>query len=98
MDRDDWRTWNKVFLKNKELLPEYSGIYIVADRTDFVLYVGKSKNIKSRWNGHHRHRQLIRNDRRLYIYFNRFSVDELDRKERYYSHPAIRLLKMEKLK
>jgi hypothetical protein len=87
MDKDDWRTWKKVFLRNKELLPEYSGIYIVADQTDFVLYVGKSKNIKSRWNGHHRHKQLIRRDRkdrRFYIYFNHFSEDQLGEKERYY--------------
>ena len=87
MDRDDWRTWSKVFLKNKELLPEYSGIYIVADQSDFVLYVGKSKNLKSRWNGHHRHKQLIRRDKKdrtFYIYFKRFSVEQLDEQERDY--------------
>ncbi|WP_413467433.1 GIY-YIG nuclease family protein [Pleurocapsa sp. FMAR1] len=38
-------------------------MYIVANQTDFVLYVGKSKNIKSRWNGHHRHKQLLRRDK-----------------------------------
>jgi hypothetical protein len=87
MDRDEWKIWNKVLLRNKERLPDYSGIYIVADQTDFVLYVGKSKNIKFRWNGHHRHKQLIRRDRkdrRFYIYSNRFSLEELDEKERYY--------------
>lgn len=87
MNINEWKNWNKVFLRNKERLPEYSGIYIVADQSDFVLYVGQSKNIKSRWNGHHRHKQLIRRDkkdRRFYIYFNRFSVEELDEKERYY--------------
>lgn len=87
MNRDEWKTWNKVFLRNKELLPDYSGIYIVADQTDLVLYVGKSKNIKSRWNGHHRHQQLIKKDRkdqRFYIYFNRFSNEQLDEKEKYY--------------
>ena len=87
MDRNEWKTWNKVFLRNKELLPECSGIYIVADQTDFVLYVGKSKNIKSRWNGHHRHKQLVRRDkkdRRFYIYFNCLLFDQLDEKEKYY--------------
>lgn len=87
MDRNEWKTWNKVLLRNKERLPDYSGIYIVADQKDFVLYVGKSQNIKSRWNGHHRHKQLIRRDRkdrRFYIYFNRFSVEKLDEKEKYY--------------
>lgn len=87
MDKYEWKSWNKVFLRNKELLPDYSGIYIVADQTDFVLYVGKSKNIKSRWIGHHRHKQLIRRDnknRRFYIYFNYFVAEKLDEKERYY--------------
>lgn len=87
MNRNEWKTWNKVFLRNKERLPDYSGIYIVADQSDLVLYVGKSRNIKSRWNGHHRHKQLIRRDkkdRRFYIYFNRFSVEQLNEKERYY--------------
>ena len=87
MDRDDWKTWNKVFLRDKKLLPEYSGIYIVTDQTYFVLYVGKSKNIRYRWNGHHRHKQLIRKDRkdrRFYIYFNHFSIEKLDEKEKYY--------------
>lgn len=87
MDRDNWKSWNKVLLRNKYLLPDYSGIYIVTDQTDFVLYVGKSKNIKDRWIGHHRHKQLIkrdRKDRRFYIYFNQFPVDKLDEEERYY--------------
>ncbi|WP_072013899.1 GIY-YIG nuclease family protein [Myxosarcina sp. GI1] len=87
MNRNEWKTWNKVLLRNKELLPDYSGIYIVADETDFVLYVGKSKDIKSRWIGHHRHKQLIRRDnknRRFYIYFNYFVAEKLDEKERYY--------------
>ena len=87
MNRNEWKTWNKVLLRNKERLPDYSGIYIVADQKDFVLYVGKSKNIKSRWNGHHRHKQLIIRDRkyrRFYIYFNHFSVDKIDEKEKYY--------------
>ncbi len=74
-------------LRNKELLPDYSGIYIVADQTDFILCIGKSKNIKFRCNGHHRHKQLIGRDtknRRFYIYFNHFSLDQIDEKERYY--------------
>jgi hypothetical protein len=87
VDKSDWKSWNKVLLRNKYLLPDYSGIYIVTDQTDFVLYVGKSKNIKDRWIGHHRHKQLIRKDRkdrRFYIYFNQFPVDKLDEEEKYY--------------
>ena len=87
MEENNWRTWNKVSLRSKNLLPNYSGIYIVAEQTDFVLYVGKSKNIKERWIGHHRHKQLIRRDRkdrRFYIYFNQCAVEKLDEEERYY--------------
>lgn len=87
MNKNEWKTWDKVLLRNKERLPDYSGIYIVANQTDFVLYVGKSKNIKSRWNSHHRHKQLIRRDKkyqRFCIYFNHFSIEQLDKKERYY--------------
>lgn len=87
MDRIDWKLWNKVPLRSKYLLPEYSGIYIVTDQIDFVLYVGKSKNIKARWIGHHRHKQLIRRDkkdRKFFIYFNHFPIERLDEEERYY--------------
>lgn len=87
MDRIDWKLWNKVPLRSKYLLPEYSGIYIVTDQIDFVLYVGKSKNIKARWIGHHRHKQLIRRDRKdrkFFIYFNHFPIEQLDEEERYY--------------
>ncbi len=100
MNRDDWKTWNKVFLRNKKLLPEYSGIYIVTDQTYFVLYVGKSKNIKYRWNGHHRHKQLIRKDRKdriFYIYFNHFSVEKLDKKKSIISIFSTLLLTVQKL-
>lgn len=87
MDRNDWKAWNKVPLRSKELLPDYYGIYIVTDQTDLVLYVGKSKNIKDRWSGHHRQKQLIRRDRKdrkFYIYYNYFPIDRLDREEKYY--------------
>ena len=87
VDRNNWKSWSKVPLRSKELLPSYSGIYIVTDQTECVLYVGQSKNIKDRWVGHHRHKQLIRRDRkdrRFYIYFNNFPVDRLDEKEKYY--------------
>ncbi len=87
MDINNWKSWSKVPLRNKDLLPEYSGIYIVTDQTECVLYVGKSKNIKDRWVGHHRHKQLIRRDRkdrRFYIYFKNFSLDRLDEEEKYY--------------
>ena len=33
-------------------LPKYSGIYFVKDKAGQVLYVGKGRNISSRWDGH----------------------------------------------
>lgn len=93
VDRNNWKSWSKVPLRSKELLPAYSGIYIVTDQnivtdqTECVLYVGQSKNIKDRWFGHHRHKQLIRRDRkdrRFYIYFNNFPIDRLGEEEKYY--------------
>lgn len=102
MERDDWKTWDKVPLRNKQLLPDYSGIYIVTDQTEFVLYVGKSKNIKNRWLGHHRHKQLIKKDRknrRFYIYFHHFPEDKLDEEEKYYInllYPSLNTTKVNK--
>lgn len=84
------------------MLPDYSGIYIVTDQTDYVLYVGKSQNIKNRWLGHHRHKQLIRRDRKdriFYIYFNHFPLNKLDEEEKYYINilsPALNNTKLNK--
>jgi hypothetical protein len=53
----------RVELQNKELLPDYSGIYYVIDRQHLIWYIGRSINLQQRWNSienpHHRYHQLL---------------------------------------
>ncbi|MBD0263253.1 MAG: GIY-YIG nuclease family protein [Tolypothrix sp. Co-bin9] len=75
----------KVDLKNKHLLPEYSGIYYVLDENNIVWYIGKAKNLKKRWNGkaHHRLYQLSSQGRKkFYIYYKNLSEINLDEEEK----------------
>ncbi|AVH68456.1 GIY-YIG nuclease family protein [Nostoc sp. 'Peltigera membranacea cyanobiont' N6] len=75
----------KVDLKNKHFLPEYSGIYYVLDENNIVWYIGKAKNLKKRWNGkaHHRLYQLSsQNKKKFYIYYNKLSEINLDEEEK----------------
>jgi GIY-YIG catalytic domain len=45
----------RIAYKNKLSLPASPGIYYVLNLTsNEIIYVGKSKNIRARWNGHHR--------------------------------------------
>jgi excinuclease UvrABC nuclease subunit len=50
-------------------LPQTSGIYLVLNQEDTVVYVGQSQNIYQRWNGgHHKLAQLLaRYGTNLYI-------------------------------
>ncbi|MHC5930829.1 GIY-YIG nuclease family protein [Nostoc sp.] len=43
-------------------LPEISGIYFAIDSLNTVQYIGRAKNILSRWRGHHRKRELQKLD------------------------------------
>ena len=49
-----------ISLKSRTLLPEESGIYYVVDETSIIWYIGKAKNLRTRWTGdsHHRLDQL----------------------------------------
>jgi hypothetical protein len=47
----------RVALDDKITLPSSPGIYFVIDGAR-LLYVGKSKDLKGRWRGHHRHKQI----------------------------------------
>ncbi|MEH2325409.1 MAG: hypothetical protein V7K32_17995 [Nostoc sp.] len=47
-------------IKNRELLPEKSGIYYVLDEQFIVWYVGQAKNLRSRWAGDSHHRAMER--------------------------------------
>ena len=66
-----------VELNDKNLLPEYPGIYYVVDADKVVWYVGRSINLWQRWNAeqpHHRYHQLIaisnRENKSFYIYYS----------------------------
>ncbi|MEY3298874.1 MAG: hypothetical protein RLZZ597_2134 [Cyanobacteriota bacterium] len=50
-------------------MPQTSGIYLVLNQEDTVVYVGQSQNIYQRWNGgHHKLAQLLaRYGTNLYI-------------------------------
>jgi hypothetical protein len=50
-------TLPRVALDDKITLPSSPGIYFVIDGAR-LLYVGKSKDLKGRWRGHHRHKQI----------------------------------------
>lgn len=75
----------KVVLKNKQLLPEYSGIYYVLDEDNIIWYIGQAKNIKKRWSGkaHHRLYQLSSQRKKIfYIYYKSLSEVYLDEEEK----------------
>lgn len=83
-----WQQWNSVAFLDRKLLPTTSGIYVVADESDCVWYVGQATNLQNRWTGraHHRYPQLIRTNKKRghRIYWRSFPVVQLDEKERYY--------------
>lgn len=74
--------------KERHRLPSSSGIYVVVDNKDSVLYVGQAINLRDRWGGrsHHRYSQLSRtNKKREYkIYWLFVPTLELNEKENYY--------------
>ena len=83
-----WQQWASVAFVDRKRLPPLSGIYVVADASNTVWYVGQAANLQSRWTGrsHHRYPQLIRSNKKLAhrIFWHPFSVGELDEKERFY--------------
>jgi hypothetical protein len=84
----EWQDWQNIPFSEREFLPSCSGIYVVADTSNFVWYVGQAIDLNNRWFGrsHHRYPQLIRTNRKLghKIYWKLFPVTQLDEKERYY--------------
>ena len=91
----NWQQWPSVSFGDRQLLPSASGVYIVADQTQFVWYVGQAVDLQARWlgRGHHRYPQLIRTNKKLghRIYWQTVSVHRLDEQERLW----INLLKPE---
>ncbi|MGB3208694.1 MAG: helix-turn-helix domain-containing protein [Crinalium sp.] len=45
-------------LTDRKLLPEVPAIYFAIDQNNVIQYIGRSVNLKQRWVGHHRYRQL----------------------------------------
>ena len=84
----EWQQWDSVAFVDRKRLPITSGIYVVADKSDFVWYVGQATNLQSRWisRSHHRYPQLIRTNKKLghRIYWRSFPAVQLDEKERYF--------------
>ncbi len=95
----------KVPLQNKQLLPEYSGIYYVLDEHNIVWYIGQAKNINKRWQGknHHRLYQLKAQKKQFTIYYEKVDESQLDniekqRIEQYYPHLNTSPVKKKKLR
>lgn len=84
----EWKEWSSVPLDQRDWLPLASGIYVIADASDFVWYVGKAKDLRRRWLGrsHHRYAQLIRSHKKLThrIYWKSCPLESLDENERLY--------------
>lgn len=75
----------KVSWQTRDLLPSYSGIYYVVDEKGIIWYIGKSKNIFSRWQGksHHRHLDIHnKKHKNFHIYCEKVDLFELDQREK----------------
>jgi predicted GIY-YIG superfamily endonuclease len=70
-----------VSLKSRGLLPEQSGIYYVLDKNFVIWYIGKAKNLRSRWVGesHHRFDQFKKQRKQQFvIYYEIVAESQLD--------------------
>lgn len=98
----EWNGWTSLPLSERSQLPSEPGIYVVADSTEFVWYVGQAADLKARWNGrsHHRYAQLIRTNRKLghRIYWKRVPVEQLNEQERHYIDQFLPELNHQKVK
>ncbi len=86
----EWQAWSSLPLTERAQLPAHPGIYVIVDVQDEVWYVGRTINLKARWNGnsHHRYRQLSRanHQRRYKIHWQVFPADQLQAQEQQYIH------------
>jgi predicted GIY-YIG superfamily endonuclease len=63
---------------DKSQLPEKPAIYFVTTTSNKLLYIGQTKNLKQRWQNHHRFGQFIEADKDSRITWFEFN-DDLDR-------------------
>jgi predicted GIY-YIG superfamily endonuclease len=75
-------------LPQREQLPTCPAIYFALDSNDRVLYIGKAKNLLSRWQNHHRLEQLTYIHRRAPVRLCWLDlsdrIEQLDVEENYY--------------
>ncbi|MEG4446308.1 hypothetical protein QUB47_21405 [Microcoleus sp. AT9_B5] len=70
-----------ISLNSRTLLPEESGIYYVVDENSIIWYIGKAKNLRTRWTGdsHHRLYQLQKQRKQQFtIYYELLPESLLD--------------------
>jgi excinuclease UvrABC nuclease subunit len=58
LDIPDIGSLPSVAYDDRRSLPTGSGVYFVSGPLGAVLYIGSSKNLRTRWSGHHRKHQL----------------------------------------
>ena len=54
----DLKSLPSVALESRSKLPEQSAIYFAIDSLGNIQYIGQTANLKQRWIGHHRFKQL----------------------------------------
>ncbi len=77
------KTVNPILLPSVRLdalgkLPEIAAIYFVLNDKEEVLYIGKTENIKQRWNSHDKKELLERTRNTRITYFPVASVERLN--------------------
>lgn len=74
-------------LRQRHQLPDSPGIYFVVNEREHLLYIGKAKNLRSRWAGgtHHRYKQFSRQGLdKITIKYIPTSIADLDKLEKEY--------------
>jgi hypothetical protein len=71
--------WKRIPLSDRASLPTQSGLYAVLNWRGEILYIGKSVNLRSRWQNHHRYPQA---KKLLWAKLAYLERDEIDKSER----------------
>lgn len=89
----EYNTFPSLKLSEKEKLPECSGIYF-AIANNQILYIGQSRNIKNRWQNHHRLPQLEKINKRcevklFWLECNQNQLNEIEKQYINYYYPGL---------
>jgi hypothetical protein len=73
-----------VLLKERKTLPTCAAVYFAIDERDRILYIGKARNLLTRWRNHHRLHKLAEIDREVPVRlaWQPWSVDDLHELEK----------------